>query len=96
MPFTLAFGRQQTEAQGAHIDPLLRRLDRDEEPTRFIKTARAGDVFELGGKARLRPPPPPLPWQKWLLWGLLLGGVGVLAVMARSLYRQMRRDEPQL
>lgn len=93
MPFTLAFGRQQTEAQGAHIDPLLRRLDRDEEPARFIKSARAGGLFELGGKTRLRPPPPPLPWQKWLLWALLLGGVGVLAVMVRSLYRQMRGHE---
>jgi hypothetical protein len=93
MPFTLAFGRQQTEAPGALIDPLLRRLDRDEGPARFIKSAQAGAWFELGGEARLRPPPPPLPWQKWLLWALLLGGVGVLAVMVRSLWRQLRHDE---
>jgi hypothetical protein len=96
MPFTLAFGRQQTTAEVGGIDPLLRRLDRDETPTRFIKPAQAGPRFELGGEARLRPPVPPLPWQKWLLWSVLLGGVGVLAVMVRSLYRQMRRDETLL
>jgi hypothetical protein len=96
MPFTLAFGRQQTTAEGARIDPLLQRLDGDETPTQFIKLAQAGSWFELGGEARLRPLPPPLPWQKWLLWSVLLAGVGVLALMSRSLYRQMRRDDTLL
>lgn len=96
MPFTLAFGRQQTTAEGMRIDPLLQRLDGDETPTQFIKLAQAGPWFELGGEARLRPLPPPLPWQKWLLWSVLLAGVGVLALMSSSLYRQMRRDDTLL
>ncbi len=91
-PFTLAFGRQQTEADAVAIDPLLRRIGDDETQTRFIKSAQAEQWFELGGEARLRPAPPPLPWQKWLLWAVLLGGVGMLALMVSSLYRQMRRD----
>ena len=95
-PFTLAFGRQQTEADTVGIDPLLRRIDGDETQTRFIKTAHADKWFELGGKARLTPAPPPLPWQKWLLWTVLLLGVGMLALMVRSLYRQMNRADKSL
>ena len=95
-PFTLAFGRQQTEADAVAIDPLLRRIGDDETQTRFIKSARADQWFELGGKARLSPAPPPLPWQKWLLWAVLLVGVLILVLMVRSLYRQMRRDETLL
>jgi hypothetical protein len=93
MPFTLAFGRQQTEADSAVIDPLLRRIDDDEGQAGLIKSANAGERFELGGKARLQPVPPPVPWKKWLLWAVLLLGVGVLALMVRSLYLQMQRDE---
>ncbi len=93
MPFTLAFGRQQTEAQGVAIDPLLRRIDADGARTGMIKSAAAGERFELGGTARLKPPAPPLPWQKWLLWAVLLLGVAMLALMVRTLYRQMSRDD---
>jgi hypothetical protein len=96
MPYTLAFGRQLTEGDGATIDPLLLRIDADEAEAGFIKSARAGQWFELGGKARLQAAPPPLPWKKWLLWVVLLSGVLVLALMVRSLYRQMRRDESRL
>ncbi len=95
-PFTLAFGRQQTEADTVAIDPLLRRIDDDETQTRFIKSAQADQWFELGGEARLRPAPPPLPWQKWLLWAVLLGGVGMLGLMVRSLLRQMGRNSTSL
>ncbi|MCW8917362.1 MAG: DUF3999 domain-containing protein [Gammaproteobacteria bacterium] len=93
MPFTLAFGRQQTESQGVAIDPLLRRITDDGSRGGMIKSAAAGERFELGGEMRLRPPVPPLPWKKWLLWALLLGGVGVLAVMARTLWYQLRGSE---
>ena len=37
----------------------------------------------------LRPLPPPVPWQRYLLWALLIGGVLVLLAMAVRLYRQM-------
>ena len=93
MPFTLAFGRQQTTTDGVAIDPLLQRINGDDTDARFIKSARAGHWFELGGEVRLRAVPPPLPWQKWLLWAVLLLGVLVLLLMVRSLYRQMKRDE---
>jgi hypothetical protein len=92
MPFTLAFGPQQTEAQKVTIDPLLRRINGGGASAGLIKSAAAGERFELGGEARLKPPTPPLPWQKWLLWAVLLLGVTVLALMVRSLYRQMVRE----
>ncbi len=92
MPFTLAFGRSEAESNRIAIDPLLMRINREEAQVGMIKPASAGAWFELGGAQRLQPAPPPLPWQKWLLWGVLLLGVAVLGVMVRSLYRQMVRD----
>ena len=89
MPFTLAFGRRETTADAMAIDPLLHRISADEGQGRMIKTARAGSEFELGGESRLQAVAPPLPWKKWLLWAVLLSGVAILAVMVRTLYRQM-------
>lgn len=93
MPFTLAFGRRDTETSHLPIDPLLRRFNADGAESGMIKSAAAGEWFELGGPSRLAPAPAPLPWQKWLLWAVLLLGVAVLGLMARSLYRQMMREE---
>ncbi len=95
-PFTLAFGRHLTTADSVAIDPLLQRINGDAMQAGLIKSAYAGEWFELGGEARLRAPAPPLPWQKWLLWSVLLGGVLLLAMMVRSLYRQMKRDDAAL
>ncbi|MCW8826113.1 MAG: DUF3999 domain-containing protein, partial [Gammaproteobacteria bacterium] len=94
-PFTLAFGRQKTMEDVSRIDPLLQRINiEDQEP--YIKTASTGRRFDLGGKARLHPVPPPLPWKKWILWLILVGGVIVLGLMTRSLYKQINRDNEQL
>ena len=92
MPFTLAFGRQQTTTDGVAIDPLLQRINGNDTDARFIKSARAGQWFELGGEARLRAVPPPLPWQKWLLWAVLLLGVLVLALMVLILKGRIHLD----
>lgn len=96
MPFTLAFGRQQTMSEVMAIDPLLRRIKDDDTQAGMIKTARPGERFELGGEARLQPLAPPLPWKKWLLWAVLILGVLVLALMVRALYRQMSQDDARL
>ncbi len=88
MPFTLAFGRYGAEPEQPAIDPLLRRINHSQKG--MIKAATAGVTFELGGADRLIAAAPPLSWRKWLLWGGLLLGVGVLGGMVRSLYRQMK------
>jgi len=51
--------------------------------------ARLGERSSLAGPDALRPLPPPVPWQRYLLWTLLVGGVLVLLAMAVRLYRQM-------
>lgn len=88
-PFSLAFGATGVEPLRSDLAPLLHTLEKQRRGNGFIKPALPGTVHELGGERRLQPTPPPLPWKTWLLWAVLLGGVGILALMARSLYRQM-------
>ncbi|MBI1905461.1 MAG: DUF3999 domain-containing protein [Rhodocyclales bacterium] len=58
-------------------------------------TLHAGQV--LSGAQPVSPPPrTPAPWQPgshWLLWAALMAGVGVLGMMARGLWRDMRAPE---
>lgn len=91
-PFSLAFGSVAIEAGRSGLDVLLKRLRQSQHGQGFIKVARPGAIHELGGKQRLKPAPPPLPWKKWLLWGVLGLGVLLLALMARHLYRQMHES----
>lgn len=43
----------------------------------------------LGGPDLLVPTPPPVPWKEWLLWGVLVVGVLIIAKMALSLVKGM-------
>lgn len=54
-----------------------------------IVSATLGAERELGGVARLKPPPPPFPWKSALLWTVLAVGVALLAWMAYRLSRQL-------
>ena len=89
MPFTLSFGAATVEPPTSDIAGLVAQLEKRQDDADFIKLGHAGGIFELGGERRLRPPVPPLPWKRWLLWAVLIFGVAVLAWMGRSLYRQM-------
>ncbi|MGM0595248.1 MAG: DUF3999 domain-containing protein [Pseudomonadota bacterium] len=91
-PFSLAFGAARVAPFQEELVPLMQSIRQKREGEGFIKTARAGSFHELGGQRRLEPKPPPLPWERWLLWGVLLVGVAVLALMVRSLMRQMGSD----
>jgi hypothetical protein len=55
----------------------------------LVSPARASEVFTLGGPGRLDPPPPPVPWRTWILWGVLCAGVVLLVWMVWRLARQM-------
>lgn len=92
-PFSLAFGAADIEASRSDLAPLLKTLKQSNEGNGFIKAAAPGTVFELGGQRRLAASPPPLPWKRWLLWAILVLGVLMLALMARSLYQQMRDSD---
>jgi hypothetical protein len=56
-----------------------------------VAVAQAGQARELGGPSRLQES---VDYRRWLLWGGLLLGVLVLAVMAYRLWRQLQSAEP--
>ncbi len=94
-PFTMAFASASVGKSHSDISSLLNTLQQSRQGTGFIKSASPGSMYELGGNYRLKSLPPPLPWQQWLLWATLLLGVLVVALMARSLYRQMNTESGQ-
>lgn len=87
-PFLLAAGSARIAAAAQPVERLL--ADLDETRRRALTgSATLGGRSRLAGPDALRPVPPPVPWQRYLLWALLIGGVLVLLAMALRLYRQM-------
>jgi hypothetical protein len=89
-PFMLAYGAYAVAPQQVAGVPLMQQLLNSQQDT-LIKAAHHGASHTLGGPSRLTPPPEPLPWRQWLLWGVLVLGVLLLAAMAWQLSRQMRQ-----
>ena len=92
-PFMLAYGSARLEEEGRDSGPsdlLTRVLGSDEEF--LIKEAGLMPQIVLGGPDRLTPIPPPLPWRQWLLWVVLVIGVGLVAWMAIVLGKGMRKE----
>lgn len=89
-PFVLAYGsaRLSENAPSGSFPALLSNV-MEEGGGSLLKTATPGERIELGGAGQLVPEPPPLPWKKWLLWGMLVIGVVIIAWMAISLGRGM-------
>ena len=83
-PFTVAFGSATVKPADRTTEGVLRDIGSD-QGSALISSARASVLSTLGGESRLQPPPPPLPWKTWLLWGVLLAGVAILALMVRQL-----------
>lgn len=90
-PFTLAYGSARLAPADVVDGELLAHLTKEQRRL-AVATAVAGAPRVLGGEAMLRPPAPPLPWKKWLLWSTLLLGVALMAAMAVRLYRQLERQ----
>jgi hypothetical protein len=84
-PFTVAFG----SATGGVDQPLLGTLD-DDRLEGLTVAAKASEMFELGGSARLATSP----WRTWLLWGVLLAALLLLGWMVRRLVRQLGTPGP--
>jgi hypothetical protein len=90
-PWQLAWGRRSAPAAQLPLGTLLPGY-RDGDENR-LAAARTGTVVALSG--RDVPPPgaddtAPRDWKRWLLWGVLLAGVAMLAAMAHSLLRPPR------
>jgi hypothetical protein len=93
-PYTLAFGSAVAKGEVAGQTALiLTALQQTGSESRLVNIT-PGPIHPLGGEQALRPRSAPIPWQRLLLWAVLLGGVGLLATMARSIYREMRAGKP--
>lgn len=83
-PFTLAYGAAGVEPAQFSLDGVLAQLG-----GAVPAPAALGPETALGGSERLGEPGGGYPWKTWLLWAALVAGVGLLAEMARRLFRQM-------
>jgi len=93
-PFLLAFGSAKLEHQDGRADnEMILQAAGIAPKIQVIGAARLGKRIELGGAKALQPLPLPQPWKKWLLWAILILGVGLLASMARSLIKEMNKRE---
>jgi len=87
-PYTLAFGNARLAT--VPPDDLLLIAIGNTSPAPLVRRIEPGPVSPLGGEQALQPDRPALPWQRILLWAILLAGVGLLATMARTLFREIQ------
>ena len=91
-PYTLAYGSAKAEAAAGQDNLVLAAL-RDTGSETHVRRIEAGAPVSLGGDQALqadRAAAPAVSWRKIVLWLVLVGGVGLLALMARQLLREMR------
>ena len=83
-PFTLAYGSYLAPSAA---EPSLLAGSALKTALATSDLATLSAPFELGGESALVPPPPPFDWQPYVLWAVLLIGVGGLSVLALQLLR---------
>jgi hypothetical protein len=87
-PFQLAYGAAGVAPAQFPLDGVLAEVGRAASGPALVP-AQVGPEIALGGAGRLGDDGSGYPWKKWLLWVTLVAGVGLLAEMARRLFRQM-------
>lgn len=87
-PYVIAYGSGTVGPFKQTVD-LMTLTGHDPQQKVLIKTATTSKSYMLGGVVKLEPPSLPFPWQKWLLWAVLIVGVILLALMVWRLSRQM-------
>ncbi len=90
-PYTLAFGNGKAKNPGKPINTLMNLLSNDEE-NQFTATATLANEIILRGEEALTPERI-IPWQRILLWGILIIAVCVLVFMAFRLFRQINQTQ---
>jgi len=88
-PFRLAYGSALTGLDTLRDDGMAAGLATWEKQQITPLPAKAGASVESGGAQALKPHVPAATWRKALLWGALLLGVLILALMAWQLGREM-------
>ena len=88
-PYSLYWGNHEFVPPAAGLNEFL---DGDLGSARERSTlARIAAIEEAGGLDRLTARTS-LPWQKWLLWVVLIAAALVTGRMALNLYREMNRN----
>jgi hypothetical protein len=64
----------------------------DEKNTSMLGLAHLGRKVVLGGEVALDQPVASSTWKKMILWAVIVGGVIILAFMARTLLREMKKS----
>lgn len=91
-PFVLAYGRAGTATIDFGVDELLRRSKREDSERIDIRPATLGPSTALRGEAARSVPWYRGDWKQWLLWVVLVLGVGALGYVAVLLSRQIKAD----
>ena len=92
-PFRLAYGSSQVLASSTPVEAFLRSNGNGQTTGMTPAVAVAGEPYVLGGEERRLPKPLPIPWKKYLLWGILGAGVLLIGILAASLHRQMHATQ---
>ena len=91
-PYTLAFASRRLDPRSSHGDgQLLGALDATRS-TALIRPIEPGPIRVLGGEAALRPVLV-ASWTTLVLWAVLIAGVALLGLMARSLLKETRKSQ---
>ena len=88
-PFVLTYGNATARPADFGVDDLMQRLERENIQRVEIREATLAMPRPLRGAAALETPWHARDWKQWLLWGVLLCGVGVLAYVASRLVRRL-------
>lgn len=89
-PYSVVYGKAGLLPARSQVGQLLREEANDVSLSgKLIKAAQAGPQKVLAGAPALQTKKA-FPWQRWLLWAGLLGGVLAVGGMAWKLYKEMK------
>jgi uncharacterized protein DUF3999 len=92
-PFVLGAGSASARRPDYPVEPALASLratlGKDWQPP----STSLGAPKASGGEAVLHAAPAPLPWRRWVLWAVLVGGAALIAAFSLSLLRGAKRGE---
>ncbi len=93
-PYTLAFGSTKLAETAALQDTPVLAAMQDTKSKALLQRIEPGPLHTLGGEKALQSQLSAASWKKILLWFVLITGVALLALMARTIYREMQVKNP--
>lgn len=91
--YTLAFGSSRAAQLAPSSNSLVLAALQAAKAEEHIQRIEPGALVTLGGDAALKPGLEAINWKQWILWTVLLGGVILIALMARTVLREMRANK---